>query len=132
MQNDTKNKVIDFNSDHIIDIKTVQSSAIKILIEALKEILTDANLIIDDTGIKLIAMDNSRSVLIYMKLNSEKFESFYCKEKITIGINMLNLFKLIKTINTTDTLTLFIHKDDINNFGIKINNHEKHTETNYR
>ena len=52
-ENENKNKILSINENHIIDIKTVQSSAIKILIEALKEILTDANLIIDNTGIKL-------------------------------------------------------------------------------
>ena len=129
-QNDSD--ILNINSKHIIDIKTVQSSAIKILIEALKEILTDTNLIIDDTGIKLVAMDSTRSVLIYMKLDADKFESFYCKEKTTIGINMMNLFKLIKTINNTDTLTFFIHENDINRLGIKINNHEKNTETTYK
>jgi len=127
-----KKNIIDIDPNHIIDIKTVQSSAIKILVEALKEILTDSNLIIDETGIKLVAMDSTSTVLIFMKLQSDKFESFYCKEKITIGVNMLNLFKLIKTINNTDTITFFIHKDDTNKLGIKINNHEKNTETVYK
>jgi proliferating cell nuclear antigen len=123
---------IEINQDHIFDMKTVQSVAIKILIEALKEILTDANLIIDETGIKLVAMDSTKSVLIYMKLNSEKFESFYCKEKISVGINMFNLYKLIKTINTSDTLSFFINKNDTNKLGIKLNNNEKNTETIYK
>jgi len=127
-----KDNLVEINPNHIIDIKTVQSSAIKILVEALKEILTDTNLIIDETGIKLVAMDSTKTVLIYMKLEADKFESFLCKQKMTIGVNMLNLFKLIKTINNTDTLTLFIDKNDINKLGIKINNHEKNTETIYK
>ena len=65
----------EIDPNHIVDIKTVQSSAIKVLIESLKEILTDCNLIIDDSGIKLIAMDSTHTVLIHMKLNSENFES---------------------------------------------------------
>ena len=43
--------ISDINPNHIVDIKTVQSSAIKILVEALKEILNDTNLIIDETGL---------------------------------------------------------------------------------
>ena len=129
ISNNTNDIKIDPN--HIIDIKTVQSSAIKILIEALKEILIDTNLIIDENGIKLVAMDSTRSVLIYMKLHKEKFESFYCKEKMKIGVNMLNLFKLIKTINNSDTLTFFISNNNINKLGIKINNNDKNTETIY-
>ena len=55
------------NSDdkYIFNIKTVQSGAIRILIEALKEILTDGNITIDNNGIKLIAMDSTQSVLIH-------------------------------------------------------------------
>ena len=117
--------------NHILDIKTVQSIAIKILCEALKELLTDSNLIFDNDGIKLIAMDSTKSVLIFLKLDSSKFESYYCKERIKIGINFLNLFKLIKTINNTDTITFFIHKNDTNKLGIKINNSEKNIETTY-
>ena len=70
-------EIVHIDSNHIVDIKTVQSSAIKILVESLKEILTDANLIIDENGIKLIAMDSTHSVLVYLKLDADKFESFY-------------------------------------------------------
>ena len=126
-----KKNDIKIDPDHILDIKTVQSIAIKILCEALKELLTDSSLIFDNDGIKLIAMDSTKSVLIFLKLDSSKFESYYCKERIKIGLNFLNLFKLIKTINNTDTITFFIHKNDTNKLGIKIINNEKNIETIY-
>ena len=118
--------------NYIFNIKTVQSGAFRILVEALKEILTDGNFIFDETGVKLMAMDSTHTILIHMKLEQENFEFYHCKRKIITGVNMLNLFKLIKTINNTDTLTLFIDKNDINKLGIKINNHEKNTETVYK
>ena len=117
--------------EKIIDIRTVQSSAIRILIEALKEILTDTNILIDETGIKLIAMDSSHTVLIHMKLNSSKFEYFKCKKEMKVGLNMLNLFKLIKTMNNTDTLSFYIKENNENKLGIIINNQEKKTQTVY-
>jgi len=122
----------EIDPNNIIEIKTVQSSAIKILVEALKEILTDANIIFDKNGIKLIAMDSTHTVLIHMKLESDKFESYHCEKKITAGINMLNLFKLIKTMNNTDTLSIYINKDDTNKLGLRINNQEKNTHTIYK
>ena len=115
----------------IIDIRTVQSSAIRILVEALKEILTDTNLQIDETGIKLIAMDSSHTVLIHMKLDSSKFEFYKCTKPMKIGINMLNLFKLIKTMNNTDTLSFYIKENNENKLGILINNQDKNTQTLY-
>ena len=44
-------------SPYILEIKTVQSAAFRILIEALKEILTDANMEFDSSGLKVIAIN---------------------------------------------------------------------------
>ena len=118
--------------NYIFNIKTVQTGAIRILIESLKEILTDANFTVDSEGIKLIAMDSTHTVLIHMKLLQEKFEYFYCLNKINIGINMSNFFKLIKTMSNNDTLTLFIEKNNENQLGIKIHNDEKNSQTTYK
>ena len=118
--------------NYIFNIKTVQTGAIRILIESLKEILTDANFIVDKEGIKLIAMDSTHTVLIHMKLLQEKFEYFYCLKKINIGINMSNFFKLIKTMSNNDTLTLFMEKNNENELGIKIHNDEKNAQTTYK
>ena len=45
------------STDYLFNIQTVQSGAFRVLVEALKDILTDCNFIIDETGIKLIATD---------------------------------------------------------------------------
>jgi len=116
----------------IFNIKTVQTSAIRILIESLKEILTDANFIIDDKSVKLVAMDSTHTVLIHMKLHHEKFEYYHCEKKINVGVNMSNFFKLIKTMSNNDTLTLFMEKNNENQLGIKIHNDEKNLQTTYK
>uniref|UniRef100_A0A6C0CXN4 Proliferating cell nuclear antigen PCNA N-terminal domain-containing protein n=1 Tax=viral metagenome TaxID=1070528 RepID=A0A6C0CXN4_9ZZZZ len=119
------------NTENILEIKTIQSSAIRILVEALKEILTDTNILFDETGVKLITTDSTKSVLIHMKLDSNKFESYYCESSVVCGLCMLNLYKLIKTISNQDTLTLFISKNNKNKLGIIINNNEKKSQTKY-
>lgn len=116
----------------LFNIQTVQASAFRILVESLKDILTDCNFIIDSSGIKLIATDNSRNVLIHMKLLSENFDYFYCGKKIVIGINMTNMFKLIKTMGNNDILTLFLENSNTNQLGIQINNKEKSLQTIYK
>jgi len=119
----------DENGKYILNVKTVQSGAFRVLVEALKEILTDTNILFDETGIKLMATDNSHIVLIHMKLLCENFEEYYCEKKTNIGLNMNNLFKLIKTMGNNDTLSLFIEKENQNKLGIKINNSEKNSQT---
>jgi proliferating cell nuclear antigen len=117
---------------YIFNIQTVQASAFRVLVESLKDILTDCNFVIDATGIKLIATDNSHNVLIHMKLHEENFDYYYCAEKTVIGINMTNMFKLIKTMGNSDILTLFLDKNNTNQLGIQMNNKEKSLQTIYK
>lgn len=113
-------------------LKTVQAVAFKVLVEALKELLTDVTIEFDSTGMKILAMDTSHVVLVHLKLEASKFEVFHCDGKISVGLNMLNLHKLIKTINNNNTLSLFIDKDDVNHLGIKIENTDKNSKTSYK
>ena len=118
-------------SNKIMELKTVQTSAFKTLTEALKEILTDANIEFTDSSMKIITMDPTQTILVHLKLEKDNFESYYCKHKIFIGVNMLNFFKLIRTLTNNDALTLFIEEDNTNLLGIKIENGEKNSVTNY-
>lgn len=123
------------NSDYVFNIKTMQAPIFKQVIDALKDILTDVNLEIDHTGLKIVAMDNTNIVLIHLKLDADRFEEYYCEnknKKIYIGICMLKLHMLIKTISTNDLLALYVRKDDPGNLGIKIINNERNVETNYK
>ena len=119
-------------SNYLFNIQTVQSGAFRVLVEALKDILTDCNFIIDDSGIKLIATDSSHNVLIHMKLMAENFDHYQCKGKHSIGVNMTNMYKLIKTMGNSDILTLFLEESNINLLGIQINNKEKNSQTIYK
>ncbi len=118
-------------SDKIMELKTVQTSAFKTLTEALKEILTDANIEFTDSCMKIITMDPTQTILVHLKLEKDNFESYYCKHKIFIGVNMLNFFKLIRTLTNNDALTLFIEEGNTNLLGIRIENGEKNSMTNY-
>lgn len=119
------------SNDYVLEVKTVQASAFRILIEALKEILTDANLEFDETGMKVMAMDSSHTVLVHLRLQGANFEHYYIKNKIILGINMINFFKLIKTMGNSDTLTLFVSEENESVLGIKLENNEKNSKTVY-
>jgi proliferating cell nuclear antigen len=119
-------------NQYVFNIQTVQAGAFRILVESLKDILTDCNFTIDSSGIKLIATDNSHNVLIHMKLLAENFDYYQCSQPTVIGVNMTNLFKLIKTMGNSDILTLFLEKNNTNLLGIQINNKEKSLQTIYK
>ena len=123
----------------ILELKTIQASAFRILVEALKEFLTDVNIEFtkqeedNNGGLSIIALNNSSSILVHLKLDAVNFDHYFCsKDKINIGVNMTYLFKLIKTINNNDILSLSLDDLDINKLGIKIENAEKNYVSTYK
>jgi len=120
------------NNEYLLNIKTIQASTIKLVIDAMKEILMDVNLEFDDTGMKIIALDNTHIVLIHLKLEADKFEKYYCDKKLYVGINMLKFHMLIKTITNSDILSLYVLKSDPNVLGITIENGDRNVKTTYK
>jgi proliferating cell nuclear antigen len=116
---------------NLFEIKTVQSGAFRSLIEAVKEIVTEANLEFTSEGIKVVNVDETHTVLVYLKLFADRFESFYCPMKYILGINMIYFFKLIKTMGNNDSLTLYLPQSNPNKLGIRMENSDKSTVTNY-
>lgn len=117
--------------DYVLEIRTVQSSAIKTLVEALKELLTDVVMEIDETGLRIIAMNKACAVLVHLKLEASRFEYFKCSKPLNLGVNIINLYKLIKTVGNSDTLTLYVEEDE-SHLGIKIDCAEKNSRTVYK
>lgn len=96
-------------------MKTIQTSPVRTLLTALKDIVNDTNITIQPDGIQIINIDKSNTMLVDLKLDAEKFEMFECKKsKIVISVNMIYLFKLINFLGTKDILTMFISEDDYN------------------
>jgi proliferating cell nuclear antigen len=156
---------------YILELKTVQSGAFRILVEALKEILNDVNFeftpyYIDNDnsennnvsdsdsdsensdeedksvsnqhtkkvgGLKVMAVNKTQTILIHLKLDADKFDYYYCaRKKLILGINMLNFYRLIKTMSNFDTLTLAIDDEDINKLIIKLENGDKNCISTYK
>lgn len=115
-------------SNTILYIQTVQISPFRTLMTALKDILLETNITFTPDGIKIINMDKSHTILAHLDLKAKQFETFECKmDKITIGVNMLHLFKLINTIDSNDTLTIYIEDVDymdgvVQYLGLKFEN----------
>lgn len=120
-----------FYNDYVVYLKTVQASAFCKTTECLKEILNDTNITFDNEGLRIMTLDGLKTSLINMRMYSSNFEEYYCEHEIFVGVNMANLFKLIKSIENNDHLTLYVKKDEIYTLGIIINNSEKNRSTQY-
>lgn len=121
--------------EFIVEAKTVQTSAIRTLTEALKCILVEMSLLFDKDGIRMVAMDQTRTVLVHLRLHSDKFEQYsynHNSSKFVIGVNTDHLYRIIKTASNDDTVTFYIEKDDPNTLGILLEDGEKKQVTRYK
>ena len=112
----------------VLEIKTVQIAPFRTLMTALKDILIETNITFQKDGIRIVNMDKSHTILAHLFLDATKFEYYYCKfAKITIGVNMFHLFKLINSIDNDDTLTIYIEESEycdgiVDYLGLKFEN----------
>lgn len=83
-----------------------QSSLLKKILDALRELVEDANLECSSSSISCQAMDNSHVALVAMELNSEGFEPYRCDRNITLGIKLSTMTRVIKCASNDDSITL--------------------------
>lgn len=117
---------------YCMDMKTLQSGTIKTLVEGMKDILNDTVIEFDHTGMKIVALNTAQNVMVHLHLYADALEYYYCDRTHRVGINMLNLHKLIKATTTNHTLTLFLESSDMNNLGIKLENSDRSQKTTYK
>lgn len=108
---------------------TIQASAIKSTFEVLKDILNDVNIYFKPTGVSLVTLDTARTSLIDMHLPAGNFEEYECQEPIDCGVNMTNIYKLLKTITANDVLVIGVNSKEYMN--IEIHSEYKKTSTKF-
>jgi len=97
----------------MVHLKTIQAVAIKSLVEILKDIINDVNVYFDKSGMKIVALDVARVTLIHVTLHAENFEEYSCPEDVILGVNMSNIFKLLKSISNTDIISFTNTEEDL-------------------
>lgn len=85
-------------------------------------------------GIRIIALDPYRTLLIYVKLSSNEFEEFYVKPKsmFSIGLDLVQLHKFMKTVDKDSIMTMKIDKDDEQYIKFELENNVKNNITTYQ
>ena len=111
-------------------LKTIQASALKSVFEVLKDIINDVNVYFTDKGVHVLTLDTARVTLVHMVLGAENFEEYECHEDVVAGMNMANVYKLLRSITGQDTL--FVRIDGRDYMEIYIENPEKKSSTSFR
>ena len=111
-------------------LKTIQASALKSVFEVLKDIINDVNVYFNANGVQILTLDTARVTLVEMSLGAENFEEYECPVPVAAGLNMTNMYKLLKSVTNNDSLRMKIDDHDI--LEIEIENTVKHSTTKFR
>jgi proliferating cell nuclear antigen len=90
----------------MFEARIAQAKILRKIIEAIKELVTDVILDCNDDGITMKAMDSSHVSFCYLNLPAEGFDYYRCDKNISLGINTINLAKILKCADNEDLLTL--------------------------
>lgn len=90
----------------MFEARLVQGVLLKKVIEAIKDLLTEATWDCNGTGIGLQAMDSSHVSLVSLNLRSDGFDTYRCDRNLSMGINLTSMSKILKCAGNDDAITL--------------------------
>jgi len=83
-----------------------EGGILKKIMEAIKDLVNEANFDCTSTGISLQAMDSSHVSLVALFLRAEGFEHYRADRNISLGINLSSMAKILKCAATDDAITI--------------------------
>lgn len=110
-------------------LKSIQATAFKSLFEVLKEIINDVNIYFDTSGVKLTAFDVARVTLVHIFMPAENFEEYECKNQTVVGLNVSNMYKLIKSCGNNDVIFM---EDSQEHLTITVSNDNKKSSSTFK
>ena len=98
--------------EYILRAKTTDGYAMKVLIDLLQCNIKNGNFKLSKDGIDLRMIDSQKKILVDLTLKQENFQIFnYTLDKdICVGINLLHMHKMLKSIKKKDSIELFMEK----------------------
>ena len=95
----------------MLELRLVQGSLLKKVLEAIRELVTDANFDCSGTGFSLQDMDSSHVALVALLLRAEGFEHYRCDRNLSMGMNLNNMAKMLRCARNDDDI-ITIKADD--------------------
>lgn len=90
----------------MFEARLQQGQMFKKIVEAIRELVNQANFDVTDRGIQLQAMCQSHVSLVCLLLRADGFSPFRCDRNLTLGIDVNVMSKIIKCAANDDYITL--------------------------
>lgn len=98
--------------NYLFHLFTSKTKPIKDMIELLHELLPEVNLKCCKDGVRVFNVSKDHTQIIYLKLFGDTFEQYQCPEPIALGVSMGSLFKIVKLVESDETLRFYVTKDE--------------------
>ncbi|KZT65497.1 proliferating cell nuclear antigen [Daedalea quercina L-15889] len=95
----------------MLEARLNEAATLKRLLDAIKELVTDANFECNEEGLTLQAMDNSHVALVAVKLKASGFKRYRCDRPIPLGVNIASFTKVLKCAKDDDVCILKANDD---------------------
>ena len=84
---------------------------LKRILESIKDLVTDANLLCTEDGMELQAMDAAHVCLISLTILADACTTYSCSQTLTLGLSITNFSKILKCVDADDSLILTVTDD---------------------
>jgi len=105
----------EYQSDpsNIFELCTTRGPIIRHWFDNLRHILarTDVNFVLTSEGIDVSHADQAKNVVIVSKLFGKEFELYRCDTRISAGVDVEKLYKIVRFVQSNEILSLYIHRD---------------------
>jgi len=95
----------------MFEARLVQGRVFKQIIDAIKDLVQDTNIDIDEEEMSIQAMDSSHVSLVQVTLRSNGFDHYRCDKASKLGISTANMTKILKCAGNDDIITLKAEED---------------------
>jgi len=89
--------------------------------KTISDLISEGLFQLTEDGVKLIAADPAMVALVDFKIEKDVFEDYELDEETKVGLNLENLYSILRRANTDDKITLEV-KEDESKFHIKMEN----------
>lgn len=116
------------DDNHLLEMRTLAGNTFKNLLDTLKAVLNDANIVFTDRGLKLASVDSNKHALVHLFMEAASFEFYHCKQKLVLGIDIESLHRTIKTNKLNDLMCFIVRKDNPGYLEVSFENFLKGTK----
>jgi proliferating cell nuclear antigen len=118
---------------NLMELRTGKNHIIRILLECIKYIIHETNIIFypdsrsgkkdEQRDLITISKQNDlETIAVHIELDGNEFEHYFCDNKYVVGLNIMELFKVIKSVDRDDIIFLYVEKENPQYFCVSTEN----------